>query len=101
MDTTILNINLEAAEEIAKQVRLRNIGGIIIIDFIDMKSIGDNERLMDNLERFFSKDRNKPYIVDITKLGLVEVTRKKERPTLESEILTICPTCEGRGRIKK
>lgn len=101
LDTTILNINLEAAEEIAKQVRLRNIGGIIIIDFIDMKSIGDNERLMDNLERFFSKDRNKPYIVDITKLGLVEVTRKKERPTLESEILTICPTCEGRGRIKK
>lgn len=100
LDTTIININLEAAEEIAKQIRLRNIGGIIIIDFIDMKSIGDNERLMDDLERFFSKDKNKPYIVDITKLGLVEVTRKKERPTLESELLTLCPTCEGRGRIK-
>lgn len=100
LDTTIININLEAAEEIAKQIRLRNIGGIIIIDFIDMRSTGDNERLMEHLERSFSKDKNKPYIVDITKLGLVEVTRKKERPSLESELLSLCPTCEGRGRIK-
>ncbi|OLS03333.1 Rne/Rng family ribonuclease [Tissierella creatinophila] len=101
LDDTILKTNLEAAEEIAKQLRLRNIGGIIILDFIDMKSSKDIDRLMNTLEGCFSKDKNKPYIVDITKLGLIEVTRKKERPTLESEILSKCPTCEGRGRIKK
>lgn len=100
LDTTILNTNLEAAEEIARQLRLRNIGGIIIIDFIDMKSSKDVDRLISKLEKCFSKDKNKPYIVDITKLGLLEVTRKKERPTLESEVLSKCPTCEGRGSIK-
>ena len=101
LDDTIISTNLEAAKEIAKQVKLRNIGGIIIIDFIDMLSNKDTQNLMNSLEKYFSRDKNKPYIVDITKLGLVEVTRKKERPTLESEILIKCPTCEGRGRVKK
>ncbi len=98
---TVFNTNVEAAKEIAKQLRLRNIGGIIIIDFIDMKRDKDVDRLMDLLGEFFSKDKNKAFIVDITKLGLVEVTRKKERPSLEAEILDQCPLCQGRGRVKK
>lgn len=101
LDTTIINTNIEAAKEIAKQIRLRNIAGIIIIDFIGMKSMEDTDRLMGVLEKCFAKDRNKPYIVDITKLGLVEITRKKERPTLETDFLTKCTTCEGRGLIFK
>ncbi len=101
LETTVLNTNIEAAKEIAKQLRLRNIGGIIIIDFIDMKSNSHVNKLIEELERSFSKDRNRPYIVGITKLGLVEVTRKKERPSLESQILHKCPLCEGRGRVKK
>lgn len=101
LDATIINTNLEAAREIAKQIKLRNIGGIIVIDFIDMLSNKDTKRLMRFLEEEFRRDKNKPYIVDITKLGLVEVTRKKERPTLEAEIMSKCPTCQGRGFIKK
>nr|WP_300002083.1 Rne/Rng family ribonuclease [Tissierella sp.] len=99
-DSTIINTNIEAAEEIARQIKLRNIGGIIIIDFIDMISDGDNKDLMNALEKYFRRDKNKPYIVDITKLGLVEVTRKKERPTLEREMMIKCSACEGRGRIR-
>lgn len=100
LEDTVIDTNLEAAEEIAKQIKLRNIGGIIIIDFIDMLTNKDNQRIMRTLEKHFSKDKKKPYIVDITKLGLVEVTRKKERPTLENEMMIKCPSCEGRGRIK-
>lgn len=101
LEKTVKDINLEAACEIAKQLRLRNIGGIIIIDFIDMKKDEDIENLMDHLANCFSKDKNKPYIVDITKLGLVEVTRKRESLALEGEILFKCPTCQGRGMVKK
>lgn len=98
---TVLKTNIEAAKEIGKQLRLRNIGGIVIIDFIDMKSDEDIKKLMDSLERVFSKDKNQAYIVGITSLGLVEVTRKRERKDLASDLLVKCPTCEGIGRVKK
>lgn len=101
LQSTVINTNIEAAKEIAKQLRLRNIGGIVIIDFIDMKPDSDKNKLIKELENSFLKDKNKPYIVDITKLGLVEVTRKRERKDLKSEILFKCPTCEGPGLVKK
>lgn len=101
LESTVINTNLEAAREIARQLRLRNIGGIIIIDFIDMKSDGDVNKLMKELEDSFSQDKNKAYIVGITRLGLVEVTRKRERIDLKSELLTKCSTCKGFGMIKK
>ncbi|WFA09497.1 Rne/Rng family ribonuclease [Tissierella sp. Yu-01] len=97
---TVLRTNLEAAEEISRQIRLRDIGGIIIIDFIDMKEKNHISKVLSKLSESFIKDRNKPHIVDVTKLCLVEITRKKTRPTLDSKISTICPTCNGRGRVR-
>lgn len=98
---TVLRTNLLAAEEIARQIRLRDIGGIIIIDFIDMKSKSDKSEVLSRLAKCFKLDRNQPNIIGITKLNLVEITRKKIRPTLDSTISIACPTCLGRGRIQK
>ncbi|MFY9214360.1 MAG: Rne/Rng family ribonuclease [Tissierellaceae bacterium] len=98
---TVLRTNLLAAEEIARQIRLRDIGGIIIIDFIDMKSKSDKSEVLSRLAKCFKLDRNQPNIIGITKLNLVEITRKKIRPTLDSTISITCPTCLGRGRIQK
>lgn len=100
LEDTVLQTNLQAAKEIARQIRLRDIGGIIIIDFIDMHREENLDKVMDNLNREFSKDRNKPNIIDVTKLTLVEVTRKRKRNTLDIQTSKICPTCNGIGRIK-
>ena len=97
---TVLKTNIEAAEEIARQIRLRDIGGIIIVDFIDMKDQAHINKVLSKMAEKFKKDRNKPHIVDVTKLCLVEVTRKKTRPTLDNKITLICPTCGGKGRIR-
>lgn len=83
---TILKINLEAAEEIGRQLCLRNLSGIIIIDFIDMERIEDRNFLLENLERILSKDSVKSTLVDMTKLNLVEITRKKLRKPLHEQI---------------
>lgn len=97
---TVLRTNIEAAEEIARQIRLRDIGGIIIVDFIDMKDKNHISKVLNKMVESSKRDRNKPNIVDITKLCLVEITRKKNRPTLDTKISTICPTCGGRGRVR-
>lgn len=96
---TILKTNLEAAEEIARQIRLRDIGGIIIIDFIDMKDSSHENLVLNNLREYLKKDRIKVNIIDITKLGLVELTRKKIRRSLSTDFYKICPRCNGRGSI--
>lgn len=96
---TVLKTNIEAAEEIAIQIRLRDIGGIIIIDFIDMKDKKDIEFLLDKLDEKLSLDRNKANIIGITKLGLVEMTRKKIRNSLKYEFIETCSHCNGRGRL--
>lgn len=83
---TFLKVNREAAKEIAKQIRLRNLSGIIIIDFIDMELKKDQEQLMEELEEYFKKDPIKTTLVDMTALGLVEVTRKKVRKPLHQQI---------------
>ena len=97
---TVLRTNIEAAEEISRQIRLRDIGGIIIVDFIDMKDKDHISKVLSKMVEASKKDRNKPNIVDITKLCLVEITRKKNRPTLDKKVSTICPTCGGRGRVR-
>lgn len=97
---TVYRTNLEAAEEISRQIRLRDIGGIIIIDFIDMKDEEHISNVLSRLAKAFIKDRNKPIIVDVTKLSLVEITRKKTKPTLDSQVTMICPKCEGSGRVR-
>lgn len=97
---TVYRINMEAAAEILKQLRLRDIGGIIVVDFIDMDNEERKESLLSFLRENVKHDRTKTNIVDITSLGLVEITRKKSRQNLESIIYSECPCCQGRGRIE-
>ncbi|MGC8554901.1 MAG: Rne/Rng family ribonuclease [Candidatus Acidulodesulfobacterium sp.] len=99
-DDTILKTNLEAAKEIAFQLRLKNIGGIIVIDFIDMNKEADKEKVYRTLEECLKKDRVKTTINKITELGLVEMTRKRTGNSLVSAFLEHCPMCEGSGMIK-
>ena len=100
LSDTVFQLNLEAAAEIMKQIRLRDIGGIIICDFIDMETEAQKESLLQRLRELAEKDRTKMSIVDITSLGLVEITRKKSRTNLETLIYTECPVCHGRGRVE-
>lgn len=99
LDDTVVKTNLEACEEIARQIRLRDISGIIIIDFIDMKNDDDISLVLDNLRKSLKHDRNRANIVDITKLGLVELTRKKIRNSLRTNFMKDCMNCNGRGKI--
>lgn len=99
MRDTILKTNLQAAEEIARQLRLRDIGGIIVIDFIDMDNKEDKEKVINKLEIELKKDRVKSNIVQTTELGLVEMTRKRSKRDLDSLLRTSCPYCSGNGRI--
>ncbi len=97
---TVYRINLEAGAEIMKQLRLRDIGGIILVDFIDMEREEQKENLLAFLRERAKYDRMKTNIVDITSLGLVEITRKKARQNFESIIYSECPYCHGRGRVE-
>ena len=89
MQETFLKVNLEAAEEIAKQIRLRNLSGIIIVDFIGLDKAEDRKLLLKSLEGFLSKDPVKTVLVDITPLGLVEITRKKVRKPLHEQVKSV------------
>jgi ribonuclease G len=92
-----LTVNLEAADEIARQLRLRDIGGIIIIDFIDMKDPAAKNRLISELKRSLVSDRQKTVVVGMTRLGLVEMTRKKTRKKVEALFNDSCHCCSGSG----
>src|SRR6266478_5172315 len=100
LEETIFRTNLEAAVTIARQLRLRNLGGIIIIDFIDMKDEAHKRQVLAALERALSGDRAQTHIVSLSPLGLVEMTRKRTRESLEHMLCVACPTCEGRGFVK-
>ena len=99
-DDTILKTNLEASKEIAHQLKMRNIGGIIIVDFIDMERVEDREKVLTTLEQYLKEDRAKTSVVNISPLGLVEITRKRVRDSVTRIISEPCPYCEGRGVIK-
>lgn len=96
---TAFKTNLEAAAEIARQLRLRDIGGIIVIDFIDMEKPHHRQEVIRTLEQHLKHDRTKAYVLGITSLGLVEMTRKRVRQGLEATLLRPCPYCEGRGKV--
>ncbi len=98
-EDTIFATNLEAVTEIVKQIRLRNIGGIIIIDFIDMQDKEKKDLLVEELNKELKKDRVKSHIFGITHLGLVEMTRKKVGSALSSAFERKCQNCEGRGKV--
>ena len=100
LEETIFKTNLEAAQAIARQLRLRNLGGIIIIDFIDMTSIDHRQSVLKALEKHLERDRARNHISEVSALGLVEMTRKRTRESLEHILCEPCPVCQGRGSIK-
>lgn len=100
LEETIFKTNLEAAAAIARQLRLRNLGGIIILDFIDMVSEEHRQAVLRTLEKHLEKDRAKSHISQVSPLGLVEMTRKRTRESLEQVLGEPCPLCSGRGTIK-
>lgn len=101
LEDTILKTNLEAVREIAHQLRIRNCGGIIIIDFIDMEKDSHREKVMEALGEELSKDRARTNLVSMSQLGLVEMTRKRIRPSLIKTLCEPCSYCEGAGYIKR
>jgi ribonuclease G len=100
LEETIFKTNLEAAQAIVRQLRLRNLGGIIIIDFIDMTEEEHKRKVLRVLEKSLEKDHAKSYISEVSSLGLVQMTRKRTRESLEHVLCEACPTCAGRGSIK-
>jgi ribonuclease G len=100
LEETIFRTNLEAAVAIARQLRLRNLGGIIIIDFIDMLEEEHRRQVLQALERALAADHAKTHISSVSPLGLVEMTRKRTRESLEHMLCMPCPSCEGRGFVK-
>ncbi len=101
LEDTILKTNLEALREIAHQLRIRNCGGIIIIDFIDMEKESHREKVLDALAEELHRDRARTNIVSMSQLGLVEMTRKRTRPSLIKTLCEPCSYCEGKGYIKR
>ena len=99
LEETVVHTNLEAAGEIARQLRLRNLGGIIIIDFIDMTAKEDQQQVINVLETALARDKTKSQVLGLTQLGLVEMTRKKVGQTLAVRYTSPCPTCDGSGRV--
>jgi ribonuclease G len=100
LEETIFRTNLEAAVAIARQLRLRNLGGIIIVDFIDMEEEEHRKQVLQALEKALVGDHAKNHISSVSPLGLVEMTRKRTRESLEHMLCAPCPTCEGRGFVK-
>jgi len=99
-DDTVFKTNLEAAQAIARQLRLRNLGGIIVVDFIDMASPEHRAAVLDEFRRALARDRTRVTVSGFTALGLVEMTRKRTRESLAHVLCEPCPTCAGRGAIK-
>ncbi len=100
LEDTVYRVNLEAAREVARQIRLRDIGGIIIIDFIDMELAEHRRKVFRELEEALRRDRAKTNILSLSDIGLVEMTRQRVRKSLESEAYQTCPYCRGRGSVK-
>lgn len=99
LEETVFKTNLEAAETIARQVRLRNLAGILVIDFIDMTEEDHRKQVVDRLRDAFKRDRIRTNILELSGLGLVQMTRQRHRTTLSTRLKEMCPYCKGEGRI--
>ncbi|HYE32028.1 MAG TPA: Rne/Rng family ribonuclease [Methylomirabilota bacterium] len=99
-ESTILKVNVEAAEEIGRQLRLRNIGGLIVLDFIDMKSVRDQRQVYQKLKESLRRDKAKTHVLPISQLGLMEMTRQRHSESVRSTVYDDCPHCKGRGKVK-
>jgi len=100
VEETILATNLEAAREIARQLQLRNMGGIIVIDFIDMRTKTNRKQVYDEVKRSLRRDKARTYLVPISELGLLEMTRERDRESLGETLFGKCPYCNGTGDVK-
>ncbi len=100
LEETALKTNMEAAQEIARQLRLRDMGGIIVVDFIDMKKPENRKILNDYLRKVMKEDRAKHSILPISKFGLVQITRQRVRPQINIQTSEVCPSCNGTGKIQ-
>jgi ribonuclease G len=93
-------VNLEAADEICRQLRLRNMGGLIVLDFIDMKLHKDRQQVYQRMRQGLKRDRAKTHILPISQLGLMEMTRQRHSESVHQAVLDDCPYCKGRGMVK-
>lgn len=98
-DDAVLQVNMEAAEEIARQLRLRDIGGLIIVDFIDMKNPDHKKELLRAMRNAMKKDRAQHTVLPLSKFGLMQITRQRVRPEVKIDTTEICPTCNGTGKM--
>ncbi|HEV8510250.1 MAG TPA: Rne/Rng family ribonuclease [Gemmatimonadales bacterium] len=98
-ESTIVRTNLEAAREVARQIRLRDIGGIIVVDFIDMETRSNRDKVLQELRAHLGRDRARTRAFAVSELGLIEMTRQRVRPSLWQSMTTECPTCTGTGRV--
>ena len=99
-EQTALEVNLAAAKEIARQLRLRDFGGIIIVDFIDMHKAASRQMLFDEMVKLMATDKAKHTVLPLTKFGLMQITRQRVRPVAVQEVKDVCPTCRGTGKIE-
>jgi ribonuclease G len=98
-ESTILKTNIEAAREVARQLRLRDVGGIIVVDFIDMETRGNRDKVLQELRTHLGRDRARTKAFAVSELGLIEMTRQRVRPSLWQSMTAECPTCTGTGRV--
>ncbi|HEX3798532.1 MAG TPA: Rne/Rng family ribonuclease [Verrucomicrobiae bacterium] len=99
-ESSILRVNLEAADEISRQLRLRNMGGLIVLDFIDMKSRRDQQQVYQRMKDGLRRDKAKTHILPISQLGLMEMTRQRHSESVHAAVYDECPYCKGRGKVK-
>ncbi|MGP8199938.1 MAG: Rne/Rng family ribonuclease [Limisphaerales bacterium] len=99
-ESTILKVNTEAAEEICRQLRLRNMGGLIVLDFIDMKSRRDQQQVYQRIKEGLQRDKAKTHVLPISQLGLMEMTRQRHSESVRAAVYDDCPYCKGRGMVK-
>jgi len=98
-ETTALSVNLEAVREVARQLRLRDMGGIVVIDFIDMRSMDSKKLIFNKMKEEMESDRAKHTVLPLSKFGLMQITRERVRPQMNIATKEVCPTCNGTGKI--
>ncbi len=99
-ESSILKVNLEAADEISRQLRLRNMGGLIVLDFIDMKQRRDQQQVYQRMKECLRRDKAKTHVLPISQLGLMEMTRQRHSESVHAAVYDDCPYCKGRGKVK-
>ncbi|MEX2597245.1 MAG: ribonuclease E/G, partial [Salibacteraceae bacterium] len=99
-ESNAIKVNIEAAEEIARQLRLRDMGGLVVVDFIDMRQSDNRKKLLSSLRDFMGADRAKHQVLPVSRFGLVEITRQRVRPEMAIKTSEVCPTCRGTGEVQ-